>query len=358
MIKNNKLKMIITSVATMLPAVVTLVFWDKLSEKLEEKYLSGANDMLRGFIVFPTVLLVLQWVFALISSLDPKSNEQNKKIINIVLWIMPLLSVFVYMMMLNSIVQDGELMEMLISPMFGILMIVIGNYMPKTTRNSFMGIKIKWTLANDENWNATHRFSGKLQVVCGIIICFGAFLPIWWQLGLLLAVVFLGMAIPTTVYSYLYYKKQVANGTYVDNEQPLPAYAKKYGVVSIVIVSLILVACSVIMFVGSIETSVGDTALDIKASFGDDVSVLYEEIDSIEYREEKDVGVRVMGFNSLRLSIGNFKNDELGSYVCYVYNATENCIILKIDGKALMINTADEESTIALYEQLLSKIGS
>ena len=38
MIKNNKLKMIITSVATMLPAVVTLVFWDKLSEKLEEKY--------------------------------------------------------------------------------------------------------------------------------------------------------------------------------------------------------------------------------------------------------------------------------------------------------------------------------
>ena len=65
-----------------------------------------------------------------------------------------------------------------------------------------------------------------------------------------------------------------------------------------------------------------------------------------------------MGFNSARLSIGNFKNDELGSYVCYVYNATENCIILKIDGKALMINTADEESTIALYEQLLSKIGS
>ena len=50
---------------------------------------------------------------------------------------------------------------------FGLLFIVVGNYMPKIRQNSFMGIRVKWTLENEANWNASHRFGGKVWVAGG-----------------------------------------------------------------------------------------------------------------------------------------------------------------------------------------------
>lgn len=358
MIKNNKWKLVITSVVTLLPSLVTLVLWNNLSEAMSEKYVSGTKGILPVLAVMPLILLALQWLCVLITTKDPRNKEQNAKVLNMVLWIVPCLSVFVYACMLNVILTDGNAMEMLISPVIGVLMIIMGNYMPKCTRNSTVGIKIKWTLENDENWYATHRFVGKVQVTAGAIICLGAFLPIMWQMFFLLAVLIVGMVVPTVLYSYVYYKKQVKNGTYVkDNTTVFGPHDKKYFWVTAVLVSVILIVCVVIMFTGKIEVSLGDNALDIIASYGEDITVEYSKIDSIEYREAKDIGIRVMGFNSIRLSIGNFKNDEFGSYTCYANMQTDNCIVLTVEGKTLLFNADSEEKTKTLYDELCSKLG-
>lgn len=42
-----------------------------------------------------------------------------------------------------------------------LLFIVIGNYLPKIRQNNTIGIRIVWTLQDEENWNATHSFSGR-----------------------------------------------------------------------------------------------------------------------------------------------------------------------------------------------------
>ena len=52
----------------------------------------------------------------------------------------------------------------------GLLFIVIGNYLPQCKPNYFVGIKTPWTLSNEEVWRKTHRFSGKVFVVLGIIM--------------------------------------------------------------------------------------------------------------------------------------------------------------------------------------------
>ena len=36
-----------------------------------------------------------------------------------------------------------------------LLFIVIGNYLPKIKQNNTIGIRIVWTLQDEENWNAT-----------------------------------------------------------------------------------------------------------------------------------------------------------------------------------------------------------
>ena len=43
-----------------------------------------------------------------------------------------------------------------------LLFIVIGNYLPKIKQNNTIGIIIVLTLQDEENWNATHSFSGRI----------------------------------------------------------------------------------------------------------------------------------------------------------------------------------------------------
>ena len=50
-----------------------------------------------------------------------------------------------------------------------LLFIVIGNYLPKIRQNNTIGIRIVWTLQDEENWNATHSFSGRIWRTSGIL---------------------------------------------------------------------------------------------------------------------------------------------------------------------------------------------
>ena len=89
-------------------------------------------------------------------------------------------------------------------PVFiGVLFVIIGNYLPKCKQNYTIGIKIPWTLDNEENWNKTHRFAGFLWVVCGVAIMFtGFFGGVWVFLPISFA-----MVLAPIIYSYLLHRK-------------------------------------------------------------------------------------------------------------------------------------------------------
>jgi len=59
--------------------------------------------------------------------------------------------------------------------LIGLLFIFLGNLLPKTPRNFFIGIKTPWTLANEEVWHRTHRLGGKVFVLSGLIMIFKGF---------------------------------------------------------------------------------------------------------------------------------------------------------------------------------------
>ena len=89
----------------------------------------------------------------------------------------------------------------------GILIAVIGNYMPKFKQSFFCGIKTPWALVDEENWYKTHRFGGKAWVIGGILM---AICPIFGEtLGtiVLFADIILLVVLPY-LYSYLIYRKK------------------------------------------------------------------------------------------------------------------------------------------------------
>ena len=46
--------------------------------------------------------------------------------------------------------------------LLGIVLIVVGNYLPKCRQNYMIGIKLPWTLDNEENWDYNTSNGGKM----------------------------------------------------------------------------------------------------------------------------------------------------------------------------------------------------
>jgi uncharacterized membrane protein len=89
-------------------------------------------------------------------------------------------------------------------PGFAVFTIFTGNYLGKVERNFFIGFRLPWTLASEDNWKRTHRLAGKTFVAFGL-----AMLAIPWfggQVWMALALILIATLIPT-VYSLSYYMK-------------------------------------------------------------------------------------------------------------------------------------------------------
>ena len=208
MIKKYKRTLILTSLVLLIPVIVGLLLWNQLPDPMPSHWdIHGEVDgwSSKAFTVFglPALMLVLHWVCVFASMADPKWKNYNTKMMKLALWICPaiglILSFMVYPAALGYSVPVENIMPLLV----GALFMVIGNWLPKCEQTYTMGIKLPWTFASEENWNATHRFGGKVWFVGGIITMLTAFFANFWILVVILA----AMVILPTVYSYLYYRK-------------------------------------------------------------------------------------------------------------------------------------------------------
>ncbi len=90
----------------------------------------------------------------------------------------------------------------------GVLMLGLGNLMPKIPKNYFMGIKTPWTLSHEDIWHRTHRLGGLLFFLSGLLLIVKGFISSTYGLfHLISAIVALVMLLYPLPYSFLLYKK-------------------------------------------------------------------------------------------------------------------------------------------------------
>ncbi len=209
MIKKNIKTLIITTVVTLLPVLAGLILWDKLPEQIATHFnADGVADGFssKAFAVFgmPVFLAVLHWICTVGTNADPKKKNHSDKMMTLVLWICPLISLLVSSVIYTYAMGIKVDVALVISLVFGAMFIVTGNYLPKCKQNYTMGIKIPWTLNDEENWNYTHRISGKIWVAGGVIILLTAVFRQPW----IFFVITLLMVIIPFMLSYLFHKKK------------------------------------------------------------------------------------------------------------------------------------------------------
>lgn len=213
MIKSDKYKVLISSIITLLPALFGIVFWNKLPDTMATHWGADGNAdgfSSKSFAVFglPIIMLALHWICLIVTSFDKKQKNQSKKALEMIFWIVPFMSLFVNEIM-YSISFGRNFNPLTFMPlMLGIMFAVMGNYFPKIKQNRTLGIRIPWTLNNEENWNKTHRFAGKIWVVGGLILAFSVFLPSKLIILIVTAAIAV-LVIAPIVYSYRIYKKHL-----------------------------------------------------------------------------------------------------------------------------------------------------
>ena len=363
MIKQHKWAAILSSVAILIPALFGVIVWNQLPEQMITHWgFDGTADALsaRAWAVFalPLLLLAIHWLCLLVSTKIGQPVGQSQKVISIAFWIIPVISLltngftyaFAFGMEFNPLI--------FLFSIIGFAFIFIGNYMPKTKQNATMGIKIKWVYTSEENWNQTHRLAGKLWVIIGLLCLPASFLPM--NISLILLPILLAVAvIVPTVYSYIYYKKERDAGKLHPIDKGTPEYqrTKRYVIGSLIGVVVLLAVITVVCFTGNITPQYDAESFTLKASYSNNLTLKYTDIDTVEYRESIPEATRVMGYGSPRLSLGSFRCDEFGNHTRYTYTQCDAGIVLTVDGKIIVINQADAAATKALYEELLTRSG-
>ncbi len=212
-LKKNKWKLIISSLLILLPIAVGLITWESLPPRMTTHWgVDGTGDATssKGFTVFgmPLILLALHLLCILASGRNGKYRAQSSKILSLCFFYVPVISLVVSGVIYAEALDIQINVVGTIIALMGVLFIIIGNYLPKCTRNLFVGVRLKWTLENEENWNKTHRFAGKIWSIGGICILAMVFLPLKVVIYTFFIAVGIMILLPL-LYSWVYHKKQL-----------------------------------------------------------------------------------------------------------------------------------------------------
>lgn len=213
MLKKNKKFFIGSCIVILLPMLVGFLLWDQLPAQVATHF--GKNGTADGyssklFAVAGIYLFVLAvHIFcAFITEFDPKKKNIGSKIYHLIWCICPVVSLWYGTMIYGNALGYEEVinLDMWTNVLLGIILVVVGNYLPKCRQNYVIGIKLPWTLDNEENWDYTHRMAGKWWIIGGVLTILLGFQKVVDPIGATVGIILIVALIPT-VASYIYYKK-------------------------------------------------------------------------------------------------------------------------------------------------------
>ena len=102
----------------------------------------------------------------------------------------------------------------IVTILLGLMFIGVGNFMPRTRTNSFIGFRCKWTMYNDNTWRKSNLFTGIVMMIMGVLLVVEGFIfkgVVAALIMIVLLVVFIPMLM---IYAYrIYVKEKMKNET-------------------------------------------------------------------------------------------------------------------------------------------------
>lgn len=199
---------------SLIPFILGGIFYNKLPDQIATHFDINNNPdaySSKNFALFglPAIMLLVYLSAYFFTSADPKKSNQGDKALNIVLIALPLINIVISAATIAFGLGKKIDIATITTSLVAILMIFIGNYLPKVKRNYTIGIKLPWTMNNDYIWEKTHILAGKVYMLGGLLILIGAILfnNFYFFISVFLLMTFIPM-----IYSYKIYRDLLKDG--------------------------------------------------------------------------------------------------------------------------------------------------
>lgn len=164
------------------------------------------DEALLYLLILPASALVTTLLLALAPMFDPfRDNLRKSRKAYLAIWaasmaLMAALTAGIAFMMTRGPDASSNEFVRFVMAGCGALFIVIGNYLPKTRKTFFLGIRTPWTLTSDDTWEKTHRLAGPLYMAAGLLGILYAFTLD----GIWLVIAFVATVMSVTLFSAAY----------------------------------------------------------------------------------------------------------------------------------------------------------
>lgn len=134
--KMNKKRLIITVIVCLLPMLVGAMVYSKIPDQMPIHYnINNQPDQYadKEYALFgiPLFMAGLQIMCACIVGITTKKREKRPKIMNIFEWMVPAMTVGIYLVMIEAQLGSTVYVGQSIGILLGVLFILLGNYLPK-----------------------------------------------------------------------------------------------------------------------------------------------------------------------------------------------------------------------------------
>ena len=200
--------LIITSVLCLLPIVLGASVYDVLPNNVAVHWnINNEPDgyASKEFFVFmiPFIMMAIQIFNCIIYDINSNRKSENSKVEKVVKSIIPLINLILYVVTILWALGTELDIRKVVCFLVGIIIIIIGKYMPEITYEESKKLQRSLFLKNEEVWNKVKRKFGCLYITAGLLILTSILLiPIYSLIALIIFAVFsIGISIYAIVIS-------------------------------------------------------------------------------------------------------------------------------------------------------------
>lgn len=174
--KKNRKTLILSVLVCLLPMILGVVFYNKLPDQMPIHFTIGDvpdNYASKNFALFgiPVIMAIVQAICIIFTTkkLSELENNEKPKILKIMEWFIPTLTVLVYIIMVEVPLGSTVYVGKSICLILGIIFMIIGNYIPKMSyeigKTTFHP-----TPKSEKSFRKMSKFTGYSFIAIGIVL--------------------------------------------------------------------------------------------------------------------------------------------------------------------------------------------
>lgn len=173
--KRIRKKLILSVIICLLPIILGIAFYNKLPEQMPIHFTinnTPDNYAPKNIALFavPAIMAIIQAICIIFTTkINKLNNTEIPRIVKIMEWFIPIITVSLYIIMIEVPLGSTVFVGKSISLILGIFFIIIGNYLPKMSYE--VGKKIFHpTPKSEKNFRKISKIMGYSFILIGVIL--------------------------------------------------------------------------------------------------------------------------------------------------------------------------------------------